>query len=84
METKTRSKNAQGLSTKKMAELIDTLKFLGVMKNSIIGILLNIETDSQADELMMWMANNQEEAYQAKIIQKVHEINPNPSSRVKD
>lgn len=60
-------------------ELIHTLKEFEIPEEMVIGILLLIDTDNQAIELMEWLVKNPY-ATHAKILDQVDIINPNPKN----
>lgn len=78
MVRKSKSENSRELLTKKQAELTAVLSNLGLTKSSIIGVMLQIDTDDQADEMMDWIADHRETASQKTVIEQLHRINPNP------
>lgn len=49
-------------------ELIAGLKFLGFEKDAVVGILLMIDTEEKANELIEWIIGNMETADRQRIL----------------
>ncbi len=63
--------------TKNMRTLIAALKVWGVAKDDIVAILLLMETDEQADQMIDWLvANKDRDTTLTDLLGAAEEINP--------